>query len=1211
MSDATEAVLFNAVPLFVLAASYAAVAGAMLPEFWRLRTRAHLVDWGVVLVFPAVAAAAAIFGVLVLREQRAVVGHVWLSLVAIVLAIVPAALLLVRWRDHGLVAGGVGRTLEAEERVSVRDRELEAVTAISEDLVRARDEVDVARALVRHVAALLDVAFAAVTLVDEGGTTASGVYAESDGRESEWWPEVHVDLEHEPSGVANAVSDAAPVVVYDLVGSPLVSRRLTARVGAKSGVFVPMIAESRVLGVLTAASISDRRAFSGDELGLLQSVAAEAALALERLRSSTALAEALSRERTAAEVARRLRAELEPERVAAVAADELRRLLNLDRAEVVLGGGPHAGVAVEARGDRVGTLLVERAPELGDAELLLVEAVARELGSALQTARLLDENARRLEQQQALLHAAQVVTGELSLDAVLLRLVEEVTALLRVDAADCYLVDRERGVLRCAAVHGFDAALVGLEFVPEGGLSGTTEDEQRIVGRLPHAAYDAFALSLEAPMVWAGEWLGVLGVGVRDGERRFDDDDVELLGAFASLAALALRNAESFEASVRRARLERGFSRIASLLGEPLSLSESYDAAAQAAAEALGADFAAVLAPTASGLAVAGEYRLPAEVAALDVPAALDEARAAAQVLAASSVAGDERFGDAWQRSAVASLLAIPVSDGAGGLVLVCFREQRVFSADDLGLAQQVAAAAHGALERSRLFEAERAARSLSQQLARAAAALTTELDPGAVLQATARAANALLVGDAALVSMLDGDDLVVAAAAGESAESVRDVRSPSTDGVAGDVLAARAPIALADGSFAAGHAPGDPLLASGLTGYLGVPIAGSGEEPRGVLSVYSLESRAWRAEEVEALSTLAANAAVALVNAELYQHVAIEREQSAAILANIADGIVAVDREGRAVLWNDAAEEITGVPAPEAIGRLPREVLRRELQSDQERTATRLVSITRGNEEVWLALSEAVMRDPAGAVAGRIFAFRDISAEYAVEQMKSGFVSSVSLELRAPLTTIYGFAQTLLRDDVTFSEEDRRTFLDFIAREAERLTTTVDALLQVARIETGDLAVALEPTDVGAVVSELVASATVSGQNGHRVVADIAVDMPPARADPVKLRDVLDQLVSNAVKFSPDGGTVTVSARRAGDAVELAVSDQGTGIPASERDRIFEKFVKAGSGVGRGTGVGLFIAQGLVREMGGRIHVDSQEGSGSRFAFELPLMRE
>ena len=1171
MSDATKAVLFNAVPLFVLAASYAAVAVAMLPEFWRLRSRAHLVDWGVVLVFPAVAATAAIFGVLVLREQRAVVGHVWLSLIAILLAIVPAALLLVRWRDRGLVAGGVGRTLEAEERVSVRDRELEAVTSISEDIVRARDEVDVARPLVRHVATLLEVGFAAVTMVDAGGGTASGLYAESEGRAADWWQEVHVDLEREPSGVANAVSDAAPVVVFDVVGSPLVSRRLSARVGARSAVFVPMIAESSVLGVLTAASITDRRAFSAEEVSLLQAVAAEAALA----------------------------------------ADELRRVLLLDRSEVVLGGGPRAGVAVEARGDRVATLIVERTPDLGDGEVLLVQAVARELGSALQTARLLAENARRLEQQQALLHAAEVVTGELSLDAVLLRLVEEVTALLRADAADCYLVDGERGVLRCAAVHGFDAGLVGVEFVPDGGLSGTAEDEPRVVGRLPHAAYDTFALGLEAPMVWAGEWLGVLGVGVRDGDRRFDDDDVELLGAFASLAALALRNAESYEASVRRAGLERGFSRIASLLGESLSLAESYDAAAHAAADALGADFAAVLAPTAAGLAVAGEYRLPAEVRALEVPAALDEARAAAQVLAASQVAGDERFGTAWQASPVASLLAIPVSEGAGGVVLVCFREPRAFTADDLGHAQQVAAAAHGALERSRLFEAERAARSLSQQLARAAAALTTELDPGAVLQAGAREAAELLGADAALVSMLDGDEVVVAAAVGGPVGSVLGVRSASTDGVAGDVLAARGPIALADGTSAAGHAPADPLLGGRFVAYLGVPVARSGEEPRGVLSVSAREPRTWRDEEVEALTTLAANAAVAYVNAELYRHVAIEREQSAAILANIADGIVAVDRDGRAVLWNHAAEAITGVPASEAVGRPPGEILRRELQSDRETSAARLVSISRGGDEVWLALSEAVMRDPAGAVAGRIFAFRDISAEYAVEEMKSGFVSSVSLELRAPLTTIYGFAQTLLRDDVVFSDDDRRTFLHFIAREAERLTATVDALLQVARIETGDLAVSLEPTDVGAVVTELVASATDSGQNGHHVVADIATDMPPARADPVKLRDVLEQLVSNAVKFSPDGGTVTVSARRTGDAVELAVSDHGTGIAPSERERIFEKFVKGGSGIGRGTGVGLFIAQGLVREMGGRIHVDSEEGSGSRFAFELPLVRE
>jgi PAS domain S-box-containing protein len=1208
VSDASKAVLFNAVPLFLLAASYAAAAAALLPDFWRVRARAHLVDWGIVLVFPAIAATAAIFGVLVLREQRAVAGPVWLSFLAIVLAIAPAALLLVRWRERGLMAGGVGRTLEAEERVSVRDRELEAVTAISGELVRARDEAAVARPLVRHVAALLEIGFAAVTLVDQGGATAGGLYAESGGRPVDWWEELTVDLAQETSGIANAVSDAAPVVVYDITGSPLVSRRLAARVGAKSAVFLPLIAGSQVLGVLTAASTSDRRAFSQEELGLLQAVTAEAALALERLRSSTALAEALNRERTAAEIARRLRAELDPTRVGEVAAEELRRVLGLERAEVVLGAGPRAGFAIEARGDRVATLLVERTPELNESELRLVHAVVRELGSVLQTARLLDENARRLEQQQGLLRAAQVVTGELSLDAVLLRLVEQVTTLLRVDAADCYLVDRERGVLRCAAVHGFDPGLVGLEFVPEGGVAAVAHGEQPVVGRLPHAAYDAFSLSLEAPMVWAGEGLGVLGVGVRDGGRRFDEDEVELLETFASLAALALRNAESFEASVRRARLERGFSRVASLLGESLSLAESYDAAAQAAAEAIGADFAAVLAPAAGRLAVAGEHDLPDEVRALEVPAALDEARAAGQVLAAPAVAGDGRFPPSWQRSPVAAVLATPISDGAGGLIIGCFREPREFSGEDLVLAQQVAAAAHGALERSRLFEAERAARSLSQQLARAAAALTTELDPVAVLQAAAREAKALLAADAALVSMLEGAELVVVAGAGGSADAAHGARTPSTDGVAGDVLAAGRPIALDDG---AGEASGDVLLAAGHSSYLGVPLAASGDEPGGVLSVYSREPRAWRPEEVEALTTLAANAAVALTNAGLYRRVAVEREQSAAILAHIADGIVAVDGDGRVVLWNGAAETITGVPASEALGRSPVEVLRRELQADRETAATRLVSIVRGGEEVWLALSEAVMRDPAGAVAGRIFAFRDISAEYAVEQMKTGFVSSVSLELRAPLTTIYGFAQTLLREDVTFSDEERRTFLDFIAREAERLTATVDTLLQVARLETGDLDVALEPTDVAAVVSELVESVSASGRNGHRVVADVAPDMPPARADPVKLRDVLDQLVSNAVKFSPDGGTVTVSAQPAGDAVELAVTDEGHGIPASDHERIFDKFVKSGSGAGRGTGVGLFIAQGLVREMGGRIRIDSREGGGSRFAFELPLARE
>ena len=188
--------------------------------------------------------------------------------------------------------------------------------------------------------------------------------------------------------------------------------------------------------------------------------------------------------------------------------------------------------------------------------------------------------------------------------------------------------------------------------------------------------------------------------------------------------------------------------------------------------------------------------------------------------------------------------------------------------------------------------------------------------------------------------------------------------------------------------------------------------------------------------------------------NAELYQRVALEKEQSVAILANVADGIVAVDRDGHVVLWNAAAERITGVPTAEALGRTPREVL--HASSSRSGTARdRLVPILRGGEEVWLSLTEAVMRDPPGAVAGRIFAFRDISAERLVDQMKSEFVSTVSHELRTPLTSIYGFAETLLRRDIVlFGEEERETFLGYIASEPERLTSIVDALLNVARLD-------------------------------------------------------------------------------------------------------------------------------------------------------------
>jgi PAS domain S-box-containing protein len=447
-----------------------------------------------------------------------------------------------------------------------------------------------------------------------------------------------------------------------------------------------------------------------------------------------------------------------------------------------------------------------------------------------------------------------------------------------------------------------------------------------------------------------------------------------------------------------------------------------------------------------------------------------------------------------------------------------------------------------------------------------------------------------------------------VTAARGEEAEAALGTRASVVGDLAGEVVQAKAPVALGEVDSLV-TAP-DPILEAGHRAFLGAPLIGPEGGVHGVLAVYAREPRSWRDEEVEAIAALAGNASAFLSNAELYQRVVLERERSVAILGNVADGIVAVDRDGHVVLWNAAAEQITGVTASEALGRAPTEVLQRSLDPEETSDEGRgLIQLQRGGEQIWLSVTEAVMRDPAGAVAGRIYAFRDVSADHLVEQLKSGFVSTVSHELRAPLTSIYGFAETLLRQDVEFGDAERQTFLGYIATEAQRLTGIVDALLSVARLEAGDLQVQLAPTDLRDVVTDVVSTAEREIVNGRRFVVDVPEEPLDASADRDKVRQILVNLVDNAVKFSPQGGTVTVAARRTSDAVQVRVADEGAGVPLGEQERIFRKFYRADAAdaYAGGTGLGLFIARGLASAMGGRLWMDGEAERGASFVFELP----
>ena len=422
------------------------------------------------------------------------------------------------------------------------------------------------------------------------------------------------------------------------------------------------------------------------------------------------------------------------------------------------------------------------------------------------------------------------------------------------------------------------------------------------------------------------------------------------------------------------------------------------------------------------------------------------------------------------------SLICTPVAGGReqayAGVVL--FQGSRTFTDEDVLLTRHVSDAAKGALERGELFEGERRARMFAQRLARLGTLLGTTLDPAVVLEEVAREAPGLLDADAAVIRLLDADDLVVRTAHGPGVERLEATSSSSSLALSGAVVQARAPHVVRDGREQPRLTRGDLLLEEDMRAAVAVPMVAHGSGLYGVLAVYARTPRTWREDELESLAALAAAASASIANAELYQRVAEERERGAAILANIADGIVAVGRDDRIVLWNAMAEHITGVPASEALGRLVPEVLQRELAAgESEPPGERYVAVRRGGNEVWIALSEAVMLDPSGGVAGRVFAFRDVSSERVVEQMKSDFVSTVSHELRTPLTSIYGFAETLMRSDVDFSDPERTTFLRYIASESERLIGIVDDLLNVARLEAGTLAVALAPTDLGSVARE------------------------------------------------------------------------------------------------------------------------------------------
>ena len=247
---------------------------------------------------------------------------------------------------------------------------------------------------------------------------------------------------------------------------------------------------------------------------------------------------------------------------------------------------------------------------------------------------------------------------------------------------------------------------------------------------------------------------------------------------------------------------------------------------------------------------------------------------------------------------------------------------------------------------------------------------------------------------------------------------------------------------------------------------------------------------------------------------------------------------------------------------------------------------------------------------EDGGELDGRIFVFRETTAEREVERLKEEFLASVSHELRTPLTSVLGYTESLRAGDFGSLDDDQVHALRVVERNAGRLNRLIDDLLLTARIESQSLDLQLEELDLSTLAAESVQAAE-PGAEGQGVGLVLAVEPVRVEGDRLRLGQLLDNLVSNAVKFTPDGGTVTVSLGTRGGEAVLEIADTGIGIPADEQDRLFERFYRASTARERsieGTGLGLVIARAIAEAHGGRIGFESKEGAGTTFRVGLPL---
>jgi len=414
--------------------------------------------------------------------------------------------------------------------------------------------------------------------------------------------------------------------------------------------------------------------------------------------------------------------------------------------------------------------------------------------------------------------------------------------------------------------------------------------------------------------------------------------------------------------------------------------------------------------------------------------------------------------------------------------------------------------------------------------------------------------------------------------------------------------------------------------LGTPLGQVVGLPLLVE-EDLLGIIYLFRGE-QAFTSLDWQFLQGFADQAAVAVRNARLYQQLARERSRFATIIQKSADGILILDPDRRVLVMNQSMAQMTGIEMQMAAGMRCRDLLVLENVRgvdlcdapelpDFDATGEFYCEgdiVQPGKRRISVAITYTPIYSDGGQLLNIIVNVHDITRFREEEEIKSTFTSIISHELKTPVALIKGYAQTLARPDAVWDQETARQSLEIIEEEADRLESLINNLLDVSRIQAGGLSLEFADVNLNVLIQKIVA-AWRTQTDRHTLQIDIPAPLPAIWGDEERLRQVLANLISNAIKYSPEGGAIRVggwSDRKEGrERVVLYVADQGIGVPLDELETIFHPFYRVDSTLRRGApgaGLGLFLSRAIVDANNGEIWARSEPGRGTTFFVALPV---